>query len=79
MENDGTHWKSSVGRKERERNEREEKHERLMRAKKKRTDLEEKIQCKEIQTKITDSLPQIPENRRRLLKQEEEKDNRMIM
>ena len=74
MKRDGYNWKISKERREQERAKNLERKERLERAAANKEKTLEKIERKNIQSKITDRLNQLPNNRRILIEKEIEKE-----
>ena len=79
MQEEGYNWKKSKERREQERREEMERQERLNIAAEKKEKTLQKIEKTKLQKKITDSLNQIPRNRRILLEQRLEKERRMTL
>ena len=79
MKDDGLHWKISAERREEERKLLLEKEERLQVAGRKQEKAKENHKCKGIQKKITECLKELPENRKKVLKMEEDKMNTITL
>ena len=76
LEEEGETWIKSKERRDMERVVEEERKERLTRAGVKREETLKKLKRKETQTKITDKLKEIPENRRKMIEMQVEKERR---
>ena len=72
-------WKISKERRELERNRLEDRQERINRAQKQKRDIMEKERRKNIQQRITDSLGELPRNRRILLERELDLERRLLL
>ena len=57
----------------------EEKEERLERGRKKGENVRHKERCKKIQTKITETLLKIPSNRQKIIREEEERERKLLL
>ena len=79
IEENGEKWKKTKERRDMEKREELEKRERQRRAAEKREITMEKIQKKRIQQKITEKLNILPENRRKLIEREEEREKKLLM
>ena len=79
MQEEGFNWKISQERREQMRKEEIERTERKGRAAVKKTETLEKIENKNLQRKITDTLGKLPRNRRILLEREIEKERRITI
>ena len=75
MKEEGYHWQKSKDRREEE----NRRKERIAEAAAKREKTLERLATKKLQTKITETLLELPENRRIILEGEMEKERRMIL
>ena len=79
MAREGVNWKKSEERREKEKKEKIEKQERLARAEKKQMPYREKKKKELIQMKITTELKKIPDNERKILENNIEKERLMSL
>ena len=79
LEIDGTNWEKSKERRAEEKKKEEEKLERLRRAEIKRNTLTEKLEKRKLQTKITETLQELPQNRRILVEREKERERKLLL
>ena len=79
MSEHGYNWKISKERRELMRKEEEEKRERQSRAAKKKEETPERIENKKLQRKITDTLGELPRNKRIILERELDRERRMTL
>ena len=79
IELNGEKWKKSKETRDRERREDLERQERLQVAGNKRKKTLHKLALKNIQTKITETLDKLPENRRKRIEMEEKKEKTLMM
>ena len=79
MEMNGYNWKISKERRDLERNRLEEKEERIRRVQKLKRNIVETERRKYMQKKITESLGELPKNRRLLLEREMELERRLLL
>ena len=79
MAKDGINWKISKERRDLEREEKERRYERLNKAANRKKETLEKIDIKEKQLKITAELQKLPENRRKILEMEIERERLMML
>ena len=79
IEENGEKWRKSKERRDLEKQEELEKNERLERAAKKKSEVMDQQLRKKTQQKITESLKLLPENRRKLVKREEERREKLLL
>ena len=79
MNKEGENWQISKERREDERRQLVEKHERLGTARTKKEAVRTKQKCKEIQSKITTELKKLPRNRQILMEKEMERKRILLL
>ena len=79
MEMNGYNWRKSSERREFERNRLEEREERIMTAQRKKQNIMENERKRQIQRRITESLGELPNNKRILLEREIELEKRLLI
>ena len=77
MAEEGHNWKISKERREKEREQKRTRDERLERANKQKEETLKKLETRERQSKITETLGKLPENRRILVERELDKERRV--
>ena len=79
MEMEGNHWKKFPEKRDLEKKEAVERRERLEKAEAKKKQTLQKIECNNIQEKITTSLLMLPENKKKLFRMRENKEKAIIL